>query len=273
LEVNTIRKKAYFQPAFLITYLVIIFLISKCDDIGAFASTKFLDPGDKIDTFYMNGMITNFPSSSSNNTLKSSTIENSSAIGNWTLLVENGTPKQFNATLTRYFEGPSTGVLNIGGFSTTAHKHIQLGTPGSHIISGIIDILRNGKLIQDNIGVTVIISNLNQINIILDSPKAGFKNPIVGQIKSVKDENGNNIGVNITNDESQINSDISSNSDQSIRAGNNLDQNIVSGYDHKSSGGSLGQQDGGSDVGDGGSDVGDGGSDVGDGGSDEENGD
>jgi hypothetical protein len=268
LEVSTIRKKAYFQPAFLSTYLVIIFLISKCDDIGAFTSTEFLDPGDKIDTFYMNGIITNFPSTSTNNTHKSSMIENSSAIGNWTLLVENGTPKQFNATLTRYFEGPSTGVLNIDGFSTTARKHIQLGTPGSHIISGIIDILRDGKLIQDNIGVTVIISNLNQINIILDSPKAGFKNPIVGQIKSVKDENGNNIGVNMTNDESQINSDISSNSDQSIQAGNNLDQNIVSGYDHKSSGDSLGQQDGGSDVGAGGSDVGAGGSDVGAGGSD-----
>jgi hypothetical protein len=271
LEVNKIRKKAYFQPAIVIAYLVIIFLISKCDGIGAFASTRFLDPGDKFDTFYMNGIITNNPSSSTNDTSKSSVIENSSSIGNWTLLVEEGTPKQFNATLTRYFEGPSIGVLNLGGFATTAHKHIQLGTSGSHIISGIIDLSRDGNLIQDNIGITVIISNLNQINIILDKPKAGFKNPILGQIKSVKDENGNNIGVNMSNDESQINSDISSNSDQSIRAGNNLDQNTVSGVDHKSSGESLGQQDGGSDVGDGGSDVGDGGSDVGDGGSDEEN--
>ena len=253
MEVNKIRKKAYFQPAIVIAYLVIIFLISKCDGIGAFASTRFLDQGDKIDTFNMNGIITNNPSST-NDTSKSSEIENSSSIGNWTLLVEKGTPKQFNATLTRYFEGPSIGVLNLVGFSTTAHKHIQLGTSGSHIISGIIDLSRDGKLIQDNIGVTVIISNLNQINIILDNPKAGFKNPILGQIKSVKDENGNNIGVNMSNDESQINSDISSNSDQSIRAGNNLDQNTVSGVDHKSSGDSLGQQDGGSDVGDGGSD-------------------
>ncbi|HEX9319268.1 MAG TPA: hypothetical protein VF884_10060 [Nitrososphaeraceae archaeon] len=52
------------------------------------ASTKFLDSGDKIDTFYMGGIFTNLPASSTFSTHKYNVTENSFTLGNWTLLVE-----------------------------------------------------------------------------------------------------------------------------------------------------------------------------------------
>lgn len=125
----TSRSKVipYFITFFIIG-LAFFSIIIICGDIGALASTKFLDSGDKIDTFYMGGIFTNLPASSTFSTHKYEVTENSFTLGNWTLLVENGTVTEFNATLGRYLNGLSGKVFHIEGFTSTAHKHIQLGS-------------------------------------------------------------------------------------------------------------------------------------------------
>ncbi len=102
---------------------------------------------------------------------------------------------EFNATLGRYLNGLSGKVFHIEGFTSTARKHIQLGSFGSHMINGVANFLINGKMIPDKISISVIFSNLDQINMIFDSPKLELKNPIAGQIKFVNDDHGNNIEI------------------------------------------------------------------------------
>lgn len=119
-------------------------------------------------------------------------------------------------------------------------------------------------MIPDKIGVSLIISNLDQINMIFDSPKLDFKNPIAGQIKLVNDDYENNIEIRPSHNDSGTITGRNNISNQSIHVDNKFDQNIVTGDHYQACRDTINQLGGGSEAGDGGSEVGDGGSEVGD---------
>jgi hypothetical protein len=51
---------------------------------------------------------------------------------------------------------------SIDGFNPSTEKYIQVGSRGTDIIKGIANISSGGKVIESNIGLEIIIINLNK---------------------------------------------------------------------------------------------------------------
>ena len=86
----------------------------------------------------MGGIFTNLPASSTFSTHKYNVTENSFTLGNWTLLVENGTVTEFNATLGRYLNGLSGKVFHIEGweFGNSCKPLVQMRLRGDKTKAG-----------------------------------------------------------------------------------------------------------------------------------------
>jgi hypothetical protein len=117
------------------------------------------------------------------------------------------------------------------------------------MINGVANFSTDGKMIPDKIGVSVIISNLDQINMILNSPKLELKNPLAGQIKLVNDDHGNNIEIHLSNNDSGTVTGRNNISNQSIHVDNKFGQNIVTGDHNQESRDTINQLVGSSEVG------------------------
>jgi hypothetical protein len=117
------------------------------------------------------------------------------------------------------------------------------------MINGVANFSTDGKMIPDKIGVSVIISNLDQINMILNSPKLELKNPLAGQIKLVDDDHGNNIEIHLSNNDSGTVTGRNNISNQSIHVDNKFGQNIVNGDHNQESRDTINQLVGSSEVG------------------------
>lgn len=60
--------------------------------------------------------------------------------GNWSLAMEHGIVKAFNASLVRCKESGSNSLFHLSDFRSSADKYIQLGSRGSNIIKGTVKI-------------------------------------------------------------------------------------------------------------------------------------
>ncbi len=169
--------------------------------------TFYVEADQGIDTFYTNGTIIATPGSS--NTAEDSIPNATSASigdGYWTLVVKNGIVKTFNASLISGKESGSRSVFYLSDFNSSADKYIQLGSRGSNIIKGTVKIFTGDKTERNNVGITIMISNLNRTNIVLDKDN-GFqiKSPILGLVNFVGDANGKIISNNLSHNVSETN--------------------------------------------------------------------
>jgi hypothetical protein len=189
--------------------------------------------------------------------------------GNWSLVVENGIVKKFNASLVSSGKSGSSSMFHLSDYKSSADKSIQLGR-GSNIIKGTVKIFSEDKNEYNNVGITITISNLNRTNIVLDKDNSfQIKSPIMGLVHFVGDADGNIIRNNLARNVSETNQveNISqTKSDEELGTASDLPtpesvaNNGVSG-DVGSEGGDVGSEGG--DVGSQGGDVGSEGDDEG----------
>jgi hypothetical protein len=118
--------------------------------------------GERIDTLNMNGtfrLVQGFAAENSSETNNAST--NLSNFGSWHLALENGKITSFDAILNDSHRVPGQSY-SIDGFNPSTEKYIQVGSRGTDIIKGIANISSGGKVIESNIGLEIIIINLNK---------------------------------------------------------------------------------------------------------------
>jgi hypothetical protein len=65
--------------------------------------------------------------------------------GNWSLVVENGIVKKFNASLVSRGKSGSISMFHLNDFISAADKSIHLGSRGSNIIKGTVKIFSENK--------------------------------------------------------------------------------------------------------------------------------
>jgi len=228
------------------------------------SSSFYVEAVQGIGTFYANGTIISVPRSS--NTVDDSIPNATSASisdGNWSLAVENGIVKKFNASLVSSGKSGSSNMFHLSDFKSTADKSIQLGSRGSNIIKGTVKIFSEDKNEYNNVGMTIMISNLNRTNIVLDKDNSfQIKSPILGLVNFVGDADGNIIMNNLARNVSEMNQvenisqtksveELGSASD--LPTSESVANNVVSG-DVGSEGGDVGSEGG--DVGSEGGDEG-----------------
>jgi len=241
------------------------------------SSSFYAEAEQGIGTFYANGTIISVPGSSN---MVDENIPNATSAsigdGNWSLVVENGIVKKFNASLVSSGKSGSSSMFHLSDFKSSADKSIQLGSRGSNIIKGTVKIFSEDKNEYNNVGITIMISNLNRTNIVLDKDNSfQIKSPILGLVHLVGDADGNIIMNNLARNVSETNqvenisqtkSDEEMGSASDLPTSESVANNVVSG-DVGSEGGDVGSE--GDDVGSEGGDVGSEGGDVGSEGDDE----
>jgi hypothetical protein len=100
----------------------------------------------------------------------------------------------------------SSSMFQLSNFKSSADKSIQLGSRGSNIIKGTVKIFSGDKNEYNNVGITIMISNLNRTNIVLDKDNSfQIKSPILGLVNFVGDANGNIIRNNLARNVSETN--------------------------------------------------------------------
>ena len=228
------------------------------------SSSFYAEAEQGIGTFYANGTIISVPGSSN---MVDENIPNATSAsigdGNWSLVVENGIVKKFNASLVSSGKSGSSSMFHLSDFKSSADKSIQLGSRGSNIIKGTVKIFSEDKNEYNYVGITIMISNLNRTNIVLDKDNSfQIKSPILGLVHLVGDADGNiimnNLACNVSETNqveniSQTKSDEEMGSASDLPTSESVANNVVSG-DVGSEGGDVGSEGG--DVGSEGDDEG-----------------
>ena len=186
-----------------ITFLWII-LNTSC---SCTTSSFYAEAQQGIGTFYVNGTIISMQGSSDT---EDDSIPNATSAsigdGNWSLVVENGIVKKFNASLVGNWKSGSSSMFHLSDFRSSADKSIQLGSRGSNIIKGTVKIFSEDENEYNNVGMTMMISNLNRTNIVLDEDNSfQIKSPILGLVNFVGDADGNIIRNNLARNFSEAN--------------------------------------------------------------------
>ena len=148
-------------------------------------SSFYANAEQGIGTFYANGTIISMPGTS--NTVNDNIPNATSASiddGNWSLVVENGIVKKFNASLVSRGKSGSFSMFHLSDFISSADKSIQLGSRGSNIIKGTVKIFSENK--NEYVGMTIMISNLNRTSIVFDEDNSfQIRSPILGLVNFV----------------------------------------------------------------------------------------
>ena len=170
--------------------------------------------------------------------------------GNWSLVVENGIVKKFNASLVSSGKSGSSSMFHLSDYKSSADKSIQLGRE-SNIIKGTVKIFSEDKNEYNNVGITITISNLNRTNIVFDKDNSfQIKSPILGLVNFVGDADGNIIRNNLARNVSETNqvenisqtkSDEEMGSASDLPTSESVENNGVSG-DVGSEGGDVGSE-------------------------------
>jgi hypothetical protein len=126
--------------------------------------------------------------------------------GNWSLVVENGIVKKFNASLVSSGKSGPSSMFHLSDFKSSTDKSIQLGSRGSNMIKGTVSIFSEDKNEYDNVGMTLMITNLNRTNIAFDKDNSfKIKSPILGLVNFIGDANGNIFRNNLARNDSETN--------------------------------------------------------------------
>ena len=96
-------------------------------------------------------------------------------------------------------------MFHLSDFRSSADKSIQLGSRGSNIIKGTVKIFSEDENEYNNVGMTMMISNFNRTNILLEDNSFQIKSPILGLVNFVGDADGNIIRNNLARNVSEAN--------------------------------------------------------------------
>lgn len=187
-----------FSIAISIIFISVFFLYTP--SLLAEAGSISVAAGERIDTLNMNGTFRSVQSSEVENSSGTNNgFTNLSNFGSWNLALENGTITSFDAIL-NYSGMPPGKSYYIEGFKPSTEKYIQLGSSGTDIIKGIANVSTGDKLIEPNIGLAIMIIDLNKTNLIFDEGnKLEIKSPIAGSIDSILDSRGEIIEIDSAN--------------------------------------------------------------------------
>jgi hypothetical protein len=193
--------------AFVFTTFSCLILIISISTTFPFINYLFADvesisvaSDETIDTVNLTGTFRSFQTSGVEN---SSGIKNDykdlSNFGNWHLALEDGKLVSFDAILNNTEIAPGRSY-NIDSFKPSTEKYLQLSSRGTDIIRGIANISSGANVIEPNIGLAIMIIDLNKTNFIFDgSDKLEVKSPILGSIDSIVNSRGEVIGIDSSN--------------------------------------------------------------------------
>jgi hypothetical protein len=191
---------AFTKFSIAISIIVISVFFLYTPSLLAEAGSISVAAGERIDTLNMNGTFRSVQSSEVENSSRTNNgFTNLSNFGSWHLALENGTIASFDAIL-NYSDKPPGKSYYIEGFKPSTEKYIQLGSRGTDIIKGIANVSSEDKVIESNIGLTIMIIDLNKTNLIFDdSNKLEIKSPISGSVDSLLDSRGDIIEMDSAN--------------------------------------------------------------------------
>ena len=215
-------KMAFVFTRFLIAISIIfvsVFFLYTPTFLAEAGSISVAAP-ERIDTLNMNGTFRSVQSSEVENTSGTKNgFTNLSNFGSWHLALENGTITSFDAIL-NYSDKLPGKSYNIEGFKPSTEKYIQLGSRGTDIIKGIANVSTGDKVIEQNIGLAIMIIDLNKTNLIFDdSNKLEIKSPISGSVDSIVDSSGEIIEMDSANVTSVRNSPATDDQDGNLQLG------------------------------------------------------
>jgi hypothetical protein len=206
---SNIANAAFIFTAYSIAMSIVLTSVSVVflNGFNADAESLSVTPDEMIDTLNVTGTFRSVQTSEVEN---SSAIKNghmnSSNFGSWRFSLENGKFISFDAILNTTDVVPARSY-NIDSFRPSTEKYVQLGSRGTDIIRGIANVTSEGNVIEPNIGLSIMIIDLNKTNFIFDdSNKLKIKSPIIGSIDSMVNSKGELIEIDSSNVTSMRNS-------------------------------------------------------------------
>jgi hypothetical protein len=121
--------------------------------------------------------------------------------GTWRLNVKGGNVTYFEASFVMSHDNATNHSNNYGitNFHVENGSYIQLYSDGTAFIPGTVDIKTNGLDKWKNVNATIVIDKLTAMEIVLDSNKTNFKDPIRGVTDSLTDHLGKQIAMTTSN--------------------------------------------------------------------------
>ena len=163
----------------------------------AFVSSLYL-VSDKvfaaIDTFSADGQISSLVLGMppSTHTVNMSSVEKFILSGNWKLVTDKGKIANFTS---EFYTGPASGANNhthqVTNLRVQDDRPIQLSTDDSTQISGLTDVMTNGKSAWNDVPTTISISKGRTISINLadnGTQRHFMGQPIFGIVKDLKSQ-------------------------------------------------------------------------------------
>ena len=144
------------------------------------------------DTFTANGEISSlvFGMAPSTNTVNMNSVEKFILSGHWKLVTDKGKISNFTS---EFYTGPVNGANNhthqLTNLRVEDNRPVQLSTDGSTQISGLTDVMTNGKSAWSDVPTTISISKGRTISINLadnGSQRHFMGQPIYGIVKDLK---------------------------------------------------------------------------------------
>lgn len=163
--------------------------------IASFISIYFLDGTEVFaanDTFNADGQISSLVLGMppSTNTVNMSSVEKFILSGYWKLVTDNGKIASFTS---EFYTGPASGANNhthqVTNLRVQDDIPIQLSTDGSIQISGLTDVMTNGKSAWNDVPTTISISKGRTISIVIadnGTQRHFMGQPIYGIVKELK---------------------------------------------------------------------------------------
>jgi hypothetical protein len=161
----------------------------------SFVSLYFINVGIVFaanDTFSADGQISSLVLGMppSTHTVNMSSVEKFIISGNWKLVTDKGKIANFTS---EFYTGPASGANNhthqVTNLRVQDDIPIQLSTDGSIQISGLTDVMTNGKSAWNDVPTTISISKGRTISIVIadNATQRHFMGqPIYGIVKELK---------------------------------------------------------------------------------------
>jgi hypothetical protein len=137
----------------------------------------------------------------SHNTTTAPTSSLYKLAGTWRLNVKDGNVTYFEASFVMSRDNATnhSNTYGITNFHVENGGYIQLYPDGTAFIPGTVDIKTNGFDKWKNVEATIVIDKLTAMEIVLDSNKTNFKDPIRGVTDSLTDHLGKQIAMTTSN--------------------------------------------------------------------------
>jgi hypothetical protein len=126
--------------------------------------------------------------------------------GTWRLDVKSGNVNYFEASFVMSHGNATnhSSRYNITNFHVEKGRYIQIYPDGTAFIPGTIDIKTNGFNKWKNANATIVIDKLMAMEIVLDSNKTNFKDPIRGVTNSITNHLGRQMMITTSNNSRTI---------------------------------------------------------------------